>query len=131
MRAADSEELLRHIAMPVFPLERLQFLEPLFPSRSKIDAPIEADLVKLLDFGLCQQVPFLALRIRSTQDASHRFFGPLAGHTAVAMLFPVIRQGRKSLMPLVLPRLLGPLTVEPPSCLLLSHSHIFFASTGS
>ena len=46
------------------------------------------------------------------------------------MLFPVIRQGRKSLMPLVLPRLLGPLTVEPPSCLLLSHSHIFFASTG-
>ncbi len=120
----------RHIAVPVFPLERLQFLETLFPNLAKIDAPTEADLVKLSDLGLRQQVPVPGMTHFTYPRCQPLFLRPLAGHTAVAIPFPVLRQGRKSLVPTVPPRMLGPLTGEPPSCLVLSHSPTFFASTG-
>ena len=65
----------RHIAMPVFLFESLQLLEALFPGDLKIDAPGEADLVKLLDLGFREHVLFLRGAHFATQDASLRFFG--------------------------------------------------------
>jgi len=89
--------------MPVLPFECFQVPEMLFPRIPRKDAPSEADFVKLSDLDLRQQIMFLGKTHSIHRCPQPAILRPLDGHTAVAILFPVVQQGSAEIMTTLFP----------------------------